>query len=86
MSKRSLFQMEETQDSGEIYSYEESSDYTYDAPDAQVYFSEPEDIVDAYQLQWFLMNGEERMADINTYRGLQGIHCYIENEFYVDTL
>nr|AQU11765.1 hypothetical protein [Cruciviridae sp.] len=32
------------------------------------------------------MNGEERMADINTYRGLQGIHCYIENEFYVDTL
>jgi len=71
MSKR----IRETQDSGEEYSYDESSDYTYDAPDAQCYSSSEENVVDAYDLAWHALTDRERFTEINTGRGFHGIHA-----------
>jgi len=85
MSKRSSGMANETQDSGEVYSYEESSDYTYDAADAQVYdnfsYYNEENFAEAYDLTWIAMSDDERMADLNTFRGLQGMgRHFFEND------
>jgi len=74
MSKRSSSQLSQIDES----SYEESSDYTYDASDAQSYFSSQENVVDAYDLAWHAMTDQERMTEINTARGFHGVHARIE--------